>query len=157
MLSTNWKTFIAARADNTAGNKNTSVFAEAWSAEKSFEQRFQTLTSDPNMVLFATNSSKKLLVLHSFKNVGGTLIHPETKLMCLSGTGALATAFEVNPTTLMAQCNLVTPTIDKFRECRITIKVTKVDAPDKNGLITYPGSVSFFPAPWLVDTVIAAN
>jgi hypothetical protein len=149
MLSTNWKSFIAARADNTAGNKNTSVFTEAWSPEKSFEQQFQTLTADPNMVLFATDSSKKLLVLHSFKNTGGTLIGPETKLMCLSGTGALATAFEVNPMTLMAECNLVTPTIDKLQECTTTIEVTEVDAPDENGLVTYPGSVSFLPAPWL--------
>jgi hypothetical protein len=57
MLSTNWKTFIAARADNMAGNKNTSVFTKAWLPEKSFEQQFQMLTADPNMVLFATNSS----------------------------------------------------------------------------------------------------
>jgi hypothetical protein len=35
--------------------------------------------------------------------------------------------------------------------------MTEVDAPDKNGLITYPGSVSFLPAPWLADAVIAAN
>ncbi len=72
------------------------------------------LTAYLNMVLFATNSSKKLLVLHSFKNAGGTLIHPEPKLMCLSGTGALATAFKVNPTTLMAKCNLVTPMINEL-------------------------------------------
>ena len=76
MLSTNWKTFIAARADNTAGNKNTSVFTKAWLPKKSFEQQFQMLTADPNMVLFATDSSKKLLVLHSFKNAGGALIRP---------------------------------------------------------------------------------
>ena len=37
------------------------------------------------------------------------------------------------------------------------IEVAKVDAPDENSLITYPGSVSFFPAPWLADAVIAAN
>jgi hypothetical protein len=37
------------------------------------------------------------------------------------------------------------------------IKVTKVEAPDENGLVTYPGSASFLPAPWLADTVIAAN
>ncbi len=77
--------------------------------------------------------------------------------MCLSGTGALATAFEVNSTTLMAEYNLITPTINELWECRTTIKVTIVDAPDKNSLVTYPGSVSFLPAPWLVDTVIAAN
>jgi hypothetical protein len=114
MLSTNWKTFIAACADITAGNKNTSVHIKAWLPKKCFKQQFQMLTADPNMVLFATNSSKKLLVLHSFKNAGGTLIR-ETKLMCLLGTGALATAFKVNPTTLMAECNHVTPTIDKIK------------------------------------------
>ena len=66
------------------------------------------------MVLFATDSSKKLLVLHSFKNAGGTLIRPETKLMCLSGTEALATAFKINLTTLMAGCNLLTTTINEL-------------------------------------------
>ena len=69
MPSMNWKTFIAARlVDNTAGNKNTSVFTEVWSPEQSQDQRFQTLTADPDMVLFASDSNKKLLVLHSFKN-----------------------------------------------------------------------------------------
>ena len=83
MLSTNWKTFFAARIDNTAGNKNTSVFTEAWSPEKSQDQCFQMLTADQDMVLFAPDSNKKLLVLHIFKNVGGTLFHLEKKLMCL--------------------------------------------------------------------------
>jgi len=31
------------------------------------------------------------------------------------------------------------------------------EVPDENGLVTYPGSASFLPAPWLADTVIAAN
>jgi hypothetical protein len=109
------------------------------------------------MVLFATDPNKKLLVLHSFKNAGGTLLRPEKKLMCLSGTGALATAFEVSPTTIMADCNLVTPTIDALRECTTTIEVAEIEAPDENGLVTYPGSASFLPAPWFADAVIAAN
>ncbi len=52
----NWKTFITARIDNTAGDKNTSAFTEAWSPEESQNQRFQTLTADPDMVLFAADS-----------------------------------------------------------------------------------------------------
>jgi hypothetical protein len=54
------------------------------------------LTADPDMVLFAADSNKKLLVLHSFKNAGGTLLRPEKKAMALSGTGSLATVFEVD-------------------------------------------------------------
>jgi hypothetical protein len=85
MLSPNWKTFIAARTDNTAGEKHISVFTKAWLPKKSFEQQFQTLTADPNMVLFAADSSKKLQILPTFKNTGRKLNRPETKLMYLSG------------------------------------------------------------------------
>jgi hypothetical protein len=157
MLSIDWKTFIATRKDNADANKNTSVFTEAWSPEKSQDQRFQTVTADPDMVLFATDSNKKLLVLHSFKNTGGTLLCPEKKLMCLSGTGSLATVFEVDHLTLIAECNLFTPTIDELRECKTETEVAEVEAPEENGLVTYPGSASFLPAPWLADAVIAAN
>jgi hypothetical protein len=102
------------------------------------------------MVLFAADSNKKLLVLHSFKNAGGTLFHPEKKLMLLSGTGEIATVFEVNPLTLTADCNLVTPTIDALRECTTATEVAELEAPDENGLVTNPGSASFLP-------VVAAN
>jgi hypothetical protein len=150
MPSIDWKTFIAAR-DNAAANKNTSVFTEAWSPKKSIDQPFQTLTMDPDLVLFAADSNKNLLVLHSFKNAGGTLLHPEKKLMCLSGTGSLTTVFEVDHLTLMTECNLVTPTINALRECTAAIEVAKVEAPKENGTVTYPGSASLFPAPWLAD------
>ena len=76
--------------------------------------------------------------------------------MCLSGTGAIATVFEVKPLTLMVKCNLVTPTIDALRECTTAIEVAEVEVPDEN-FLTYPGSASFLPAPWLADAVIAAN
>ena len=75
----------------------------------------------------------------------------------LSGTGAIATIFEVNPLTLMVECNLVTLTIHALRECTTATKVAKVEVPDENGLVTYPGSSSFLPAPWLADAVIAAS
>jgi len=32
-----------------------------------------------------------------------------------------------------------------------------LEATDENGLVTYPGSASFLPTPWLADSVVAAN
>ena len=79
----------------------------------------------------------------------------EKKLICLSGTGEIATVFEVNPLTLMAECNLVSPTIlNALRECSTATEVAELEAPDENGLVTYPGSASFLPAPWLPDAVV---
>jgi hypothetical protein len=152
-----WKSFFAARTDNKTGNKNTSVFTEAWLPDKNDEERFQTLTSDPNMVIFAAGKNKKLLTFHSFKNTGGTLLCPDNKLMCLLGTGASATAIEVNFKELVANCNLVTPTIEELSKCKTASKVSELKAPNKTGLVTYPGSASFLAAPWLVNTVMAAN
>ncbi len=54
----------------------------------------------------------------------------------------------------MAECNLVTPTINALRECSTATEVAELEAPDENGLVTYPGSASFLPAPWLADAVV---
>jgi hypothetical protein len=43
------------------GTKTLSVFTEAWSPKESQDQHFQTLTMDPDMVIFAVDSKKKLL------------------------------------------------------------------------------------------------
>jgi hypothetical protein len=109
------------------------------------------------MVIFAAGKNKKLLSLHSFKNAGGTLLRPDNKLMCLLGTGASATAIEVNFKEFVANCNLVTPTIEELSECKTASEVSELEAPNKTGLVTYPGSASFLAAPWLVNTVMAAN
>ncbi len=83
MLHTNWQSFFAARADNELGNKNTSIYTEAWSTNKSNNVRFQTLVSDINNVILAADQDKNIHALHSFKVAGGTLLRPTTKLMCL--------------------------------------------------------------------------
>jgi len=58
--------------------------------------KLRTTTSyfdaDPDMVLFAADASKKLLVLHKY--AGGTLLRPYIKLVCLLGAGANATTIE---------------------------------------------------------------
>jgi hypothetical protein len=54
-------------------------------------------------------------------------------------------------------CNLITPTINKLQECSNEDEVNAINAPDDDGAVTYPGSASFFPAPWLSDTVLSSG
>jgi hypothetical protein len=115
MLHTNWQSFFAARADNDLGNKNTSIYTEAWSPDKSDNVRFQNLILDINSVIFAADQDKNIHALHSFKVAGGTLLCPTTKLMCLLGSGLSATAFIVYKQSLLNPCNLITPTINKLQ------------------------------------------
>jgi hypothetical protein len=59
--------------------------------------------------------------------------------------------------SLLNPCNLVTPTIDDLRECSNKDKVNAINNPPANGAVTYPGSASFFAAPWLVSTIMDAG
>jgi hypothetical protein len=77
--------------------------------------------------------------------------------MCLLGTGASAITIKINSKQLVANCNLVTLTINKLRKCKTADKVSAIKAPNKTGLVAYPGSASFLAAPWLVNAVMAAN
>jgi hypothetical protein len=48
-----WKSFFAAR-----GNKNTSIYTKAWLPDKNDKERFQMLTSNPNMVILPQAKTK---------------------------------------------------------------------------------------------------
>ena len=77
--------------------------------------------------------------------------------MCLLGTGSRATAFIIDRQTLLNRCNMITPTIDELQERSNEDEVKAVNAPAEGALVTYPGSASFLPAPWLRDTVISSG
>jgi len=124
-----WQSFFAAQAENELGNKNSSVYTEAWSPNKSDATRFQTLVSDINNVVFAVDQDKNIHALHSFKVSGGSLLRPSTKLMCLLGTGSRATAFIIDQQTLLNPCNMITPTIEELEVCSGDDEVKAVNAP----------------------------
>ena len=140
MLHANdWQSFFAARADNELGNKNSSVYTEAWSPDKNDATRFQTLISDIDNVVFAVDHDKNIHALHSFKVSGGSLLRPSTKLMCLLGTGLRETAFIIDRNTLWNPCNMITLTIDDLQECSNKDEVHAINPPAKIREVTYPG------------------
>jgi hypothetical protein len=133
------------------------VYTKAWSPDKNNDEQFQTLISDIGNVLLATDQDMKIHALHSFKVLGGTLLCPAIKLLCLLGSGPSAATFIINKQSLLNPCNLVTLTIDKLQECSNKDQVNAVIAPSDDGAVTYPGSASFFATPWLVDVIMAAG
>jgi hypothetical protein len=112
---------------------------------------------DVDNFLLVTDQDKKILILRSFKFLGGTLLRQNTNLMCLLGSGSSATAFLINKQSLLNPCKLITPTIDDLQECSNKDKVNAINAPPINGAVTYPGSASSFAAPWLFDTIMDAG
>jgi hypothetical protein len=133
------------------------VYTEAWSPDKNDDKQFQTLISDIDNILLATDQDMKIHTLHSFKVLGDTLLRPATKLLCLLGSGPSTVTFIIDKQSLLNPCNLITPTIDELQECSNKEQVNGVIAPPDNRAVTYPRSASFFAAPWLVDVIMAAG
>jgi hypothetical protein len=67
------------------------------------------------------------------------------KLMRLLGSGANATAMEMIPTTLMADCPLITPTIDALWKCTTAIDVKETKLQTRTVRHLPAGPAPFFP------------
>ena len=78
------------------GNKNLTTFCNATNLKSLFgEERLQMVLSTPEIMALAVTENKKIVVLHSMKNLGGTLICPKNKVVALLGISHDAKAVEL--------------------------------------------------------------
>ena len=82
-----WKLWFASLPDYVAGNKDSAVYAGAWSQETDAAAKIQLLVSDPGTVILAANSNRKIIAAHSFRNFGGTPVCLTNKFGCLVSGG----------------------------------------------------------------------
>ena len=96
MPSINWATVFNDRHDNDLGNQDSSVVSSAWSQQTTPNEKVAFISNDNDIVLLAANSNKTVAILHSFKNIGGTLLRPSNKFVCFMGTSVNATTVAIN-------------------------------------------------------------
>lgn len=85
MLFPNWSDYFMSRADNEQGNQNTSIYSSAWAQDNDHATKAALLTNDPDTVIFGADAEGTIIPLHSFTNLGGTLLRPNNKIVCLIG------------------------------------------------------------------------
>jgi hypothetical protein len=65
---------------------------------------------------------------------------------------------QLDPTLVLADCKLVTPTIIDFEPCLTAQDVRDLQVPsaepENGGFYSYKGSSIMLPAPWLQDTIL---
>ena len=79
----NWHTYlIANRPNNKTGNKDTSVYSSAWSQTTTNNNKLALLTNDRSTAVLAVDTNNKIVILHSLKNLGGTILKPTNRFAC---------------------------------------------------------------------------
>jgi hypothetical protein len=156
MPFTTWHDYFSACPSNKAGNKDTRVFNAAWARNLPNAMKLAMITNDASIAILAVDANNKIIVMHSFKNLGGTLTNPVNKYACLIGSGRNTVAVIVDTASLLALPKVAMLAYKTIILCitkeEIAGLVTKAAAPT-NFLTT----TSILPAPWLLEAVLETN
>ncbi len=117
MLSQNWHAFLTSCPTTKAGNKNSTAFTTAWSTLTANKVKLVTISNDDTLVVIAVNANNKVVVLHSFKNLGGTLLYPTNKFACLVGLGRVISTVIANKASLLFPLDITAPTYNVIISC----------------------------------------
>ena len=99
------------------GNKNLSAFCNATdSTSLSQEDRLKAITSTPEVLALAVVDEKKVIILHSIRNLGGTLIRPHDKVIALLGTSHDAKAVELVVGSALKDYKSKAPKFDDIKD-----------------------------------------
>jgi hypothetical protein len=135
MLATNWTDYFMSRLDNEKGNQNTTVYSSAWDpatttdTKLSLLTRLSLLTSDPDTIIFGANAEGTIIPLHSFANLGGSLLRPDDKFVCLIGSGQGGIAVIVDPKSATKRCSFVAPPHDVIIAKKTTAELHTIPDP----------------------------
>ena len=159
MLFPNWSDYFMSRADNEKGNQNTTIYSTAWSQTTDHATKLALLTNDPDTVIFGADSEGTIIPLHSFTNLGGSLLPQNNKIVCLIGSGHVGVAVIVAENSATADCTFISPTADIIIAKKTTTELQAIPNPgsDITGGTQYKGCGTFLPAPWLANTILTAK
>ena len=94
------------------------------------------------------------MVLHSFKNLGGTNLSPADKFVCLMGVNQTAPAIIVNESAISDNCEFVSPTDEDILNCSDLEELLALQAPITKDT---DDTMIFLPTPWLLNVIMEAQ
>ena len=157
MVLNTWHDFFVARAENEAGNKNTAVFTAAWAQANPNDAKIALLTNDASTAFLAVDATNNVVIVHSVRNFGGTILHPAHRFGALIGNGRLASPIIVDEASFLRHVNIATPPFHQITNCLTRAEIEGLRRPNQRAAHTFHGCASFLPAPWLLQGISGAN
>jgi hypothetical protein len=100
-----WKEFLLGWAKSTEGelgDKNMQAFIDASKpSSESISERLSTIVEVPGALILGVGDGGKIVPLHNFKKLGGSLVRPDNKLFALKGVSHKAAAVVVDISSLL--------------------------------------------------------
>jgi hypothetical protein len=129
MALNNWHDFFLSRVDNKAGNKTTTVFLAAWAQANANNAKLALLTNNASTAILAIDATNKVVIVHSVRNFGGTILHPANRLGALIGNGCIASTVIVDKASFLQHVNTTTPLFHSIIACLEKAKINTIPHP----------------------------
>jgi hypothetical protein len=155
----NWIEWFSNYPSNEDGKKNMAAFSSILELEagSSNNEKLPSLVIEIGTVILAANTNNKIMILHSPKNFGGTILRPDNKAICMLGLSIHATYILVDLRTALVDCQMVVPTVTDLSDYKTAKDVANIPAPEENGLVGFEGSSVFIPASVLHNAILASG
>jgi hypothetical protein len=157
MAANSWRDYFISCIGNEEENKNAAVYLAAWAQGTANNAKLTLLNNDASMTIFAVNANNKIVVVHSFRNIGGSILQPANSYGALIGNGCIALAIIVDKASLLSHVNVATPTYKTIIACLDKAKIKALPCPTQSAACNFHSCTSFLSAPWLLEVVLDAN
>ena len=154
-LSTSWKIYYDQLESNDEWNKEISTLAGATevSEETSATEILQALTDDEDMiVMIVAPITNKIKLLHSLKNLGGTRLRPQDKIVGLDGFDGQATPVLIDTSSATTSVQLRVPAFTRIKALRSIDDINDLSAPS-TGQINFRHTPFVFIPPFLATII----
>jgi hypothetical protein len=105
------------------------------------------LTNDASMTVLAVDANNKIIIVHSFKNLGGMILEPTNKLAGFIGKVRVASAVIIDNTLLLVHTNFTMPPYQSIIACLNKAEIEVLALPAANAAPTYHSIALFLPSP----------
>ena len=112
---TNFKNYFADLESNGEGNENMASFTNALSGETNEDTK--TATYDADGVALGADAEGKIFMIHSMRNLGGSLRRPENKIAAMVGMGSNPTGVLITDDSFYQHDKEKAQGIEKFQKC----------------------------------------
>ncbi len=148
MATNSWHDYFnSSHIRKEAGNKNTTVYLAAWAQGTVNNAKLALLNNDTSMTVFAVNANNKIVVVHSFRNVGRLILHLANIYGTLIGNGCVASAVIINKASLLSHVDVPIPTYETIISCLDKAEIKALTRPTQGAAHNFHGCASFLPAP----------
>ena len=111
-----------------AGNKNLRAFDLATDPSAGSQKtRLQAILSVPDALILGVGDGNKIILIHNAKNLGGTLLRPDDKVVALVGVSHEAKGVELDLSSALASYEVKAAKFAQMTSCSSTAELKELN------------------------------